>query len=243
MNVKKLLRIYDHQKIPRHKIEKIRKMKRKKFHPMLHRTHKKHRISYRTLYYIKSYGKEMHVWHAILRQSIGILLFASVVSTFGGLWLQSLEAKITVFLPLLIMIPALDDMTGDFGTIISSKFTTYLFTGKIRGKWYKAFKVQELTLTIYIIALISSVYISVVSSLIALFSGFPLSFEFFIKLLGISVLSTMLVVTLLTAISFAGGYLIFKRGDDPNNFLIPITTAVADFSCLAIFSYAVITMF
>jgi cation transporter-like permease len=243
MNIKKLFGIRKHEKITTRKIEKIKKLERKKFHPILHHAHKKHRMSYKTLYYIKSYGKEMHVWHAILKQSLLVIMFASIVSTFGGLWLESMQAKLTMLVSLLIMIPALNDMTGDLGTILSSKFSTYLFTGKVNKKWWKAFKVRELTFTVFTIAIFAAVYIAVVSSAIALLNGFALSWSFFLRMAMLSVFCTVLLTALLTIISFAGGYIIFKRGDDPNNFLIPITTAVADFACLGIFSWAVTAMF
>ncbi len=231
------------KKIPKHRIERIRKLKRKQFQSLLHHAHKRHKISYKTLYYIKSFGHDKHIWHAILKQSLGVVLVASVVSTFGGLWLQSLEAKLTLLLPLLIMVPALNDMIGDMGTILSSKFSTYLYMGRVSGKWWKCYKVKELITSISVLSLISSFYIAIMCMIIAMAGGFAVSISFFFRVIVLSVLCTMLLCCVQMLISFAGGYLIFKRGDDPNNFLIPITTAVADLTSLIMFSVLVTMMF
>ncbi|MBI4170635.1 MAG: magnesium transporter [Candidatus Aenigmarchaeota archaeon] len=230
-------------RIPKIHIRKIQKLKRRSFHVVQHRIHKKHKLSYRTMYYIKSYGQDRHVWHAIVKQSFFVVLFASVISTLGGLWLQSLQAKLTVLLPLLIMVPALNTMIGNFGTIVGAKFSTYLFTGKVRGQWWKSEKIHELTATIFAVALIAAFYISAMASFVAILNSFYISVEFFVKLLLLSVVCTLLLGALITIISFAGGYLIFRRGDDPNNFLIPLTTAIADLGSLTIFAFIVVSLF
>ncbi|MFN7088783.1 MAG: YbfB/YjiJ family MFS transporter [Candidatus Paceibacteria bacterium] len=45
------------------------------------------------------------------------------------------------------------------------------------------------------------------------------------------------------SLAIIGGFWIYKRGSDPNNFLIPITTSVADFSSLILFSLLVAFLF
>ncbi len=224
-------------------IRKIQKLKRRQFHIALHHAHKKHRLSYKTLYYIKSYGQDRHIWHAIVKQSLLVVLFASLISSFGGLWLQSLQSKLSVLFPLLVMVPALNSMVGNFGTIAAGKFSTYLFTGRVRNKWWRSPKVHELTITLFAIALVSAAYIASMSSLIAIFNGYSITFSIFLRLLALAVFCTLLLGALILVISFAGGYMIFKRGDDPNNFLIPITTSIADLGSLTIFAFVVTALF
>ncbi|MGB9675390.1 MAG: hypothetical protein ACPLYW_02200, partial [Candidatus Nanoarchaeia archaeon] len=65
----------------------------------------------------------MWVIKKILRESLVILIVASILSTIGGIGLEALKTKFIFLIPLLILIPALNDAIGDFGVIISSKFT------------------------------------------------------------------------------------------------------------------------
>lgn len=228
-------------KISRAHIRKIQKLGRRKFHPYLHRAHKKHRLSYRTLYYIKSYGQDRHVWHAIVKQSIKILILASIISTVGGLGLENIQSKLILLMPLIILLPALNDMIGDFGTIVGSKFATMLFLKKVGNKWWKSEEVHKLITTVFMIAFIMSLYIGVLSSIVSVTQGFSLTYVLFFKVLLISIACTLLLIGIICAVAFAGGLYIFRKGEDPNNFLVPITTSVADFGSLVMFSFFVIT--
>ncbi len=229
-------------RIPKNRLAKIQKLKRKKFHPALHHAHKEHRMSYKTLYYIKSYGKDRHLWHSIVKQSIKILILASILSTIGGLWLEGIQQKL-LLTPLIILLPALNDMIGDFGTIIGSKFTTMLFLKKTGDKWWKSGHVHSLVVSVLSVAVISAVYIGLLSSAMSVLQGYQLSQIIAMKVLAISLLSTVLLIGLICIISFVGGLYIFKKGEDPNNFLVPITTSVADLGSLIIFSLLVVRFF
>jgi hypothetical protein len=60
------------KKIPQHVKRKIMKMKRRYHHPEQHLIRKKHRISHRTLFYMKEYGPRSHVASVIIKESIKI---------------------------------------------------------------------------------------------------------------------------------------------------------------------------
>ena len=61
-----------------------------------------------------------------------ILLITSIVSSLGGLSFQGIESLIATVLPIMIIFPSLNDLMGNFAIIFSSKFTTWLYEGKIR---------------------------------------------------------------------------------------------------------------
>ena len=103
-------------------LERIRKLKREKHHPLIHEVHKKHNISRQTLFYIKEYGKNSNVSGTIVRESIKILLLASIISSFGGLALDRIELFFLSIYPLVLLLPSLNNMIGNYGTIISSRF-------------------------------------------------------------------------------------------------------------------------
>ena len=71
----------------RRDLEKLRAVRRKKYHPLAHHLHHKHKISRKTLFYVKEYGPHTNVPKTIIKESFKILLLASLVSSFGGLGL------------------------------------------------------------------------------------------------------------------------------------------------------------
>lgn len=231
------------KKLPRRLRKKIAKLRRKPHHPLVHHIHKKHNISYKTLVYMKEYGPKSHVSHVIIRESLKILILASILSSIGGFGLQSIQSKLLTILPLIIILPALNDMIGDHGAIISSKFTTMLYLGQIRGKWWKSESVHRLFFTIFLVSLISAVYMGLLSTGIAYLKGSQIGFGIVLKILEISIISAVLLVSLIFTVSILVGLYIYRKKEDPNNFLIPIATSVGDLGSMAIFSLLVFLLF
>ncbi|MBI3190130.1 magnesium transporter [archaeon] len=229
--------------ITKRDVSSVESLKREKHHHIIHKLHHKHKLSYKTLFYMKEYGPHSHVAKVIIKESIKILMLAAVVSSIGGIHLKSIESTIITILPLLILLPALNDMIGDFGAIISSKFTTMLYMGFIGKDWWNSEKVHELIMTILVVALISAVYIGVLSYVFAVARGFELSFVLFFKVIVLALLSTFSLVGIIIIVSFVGGLWIYKKKEDPNNFLIPITTSIADLGSLMLFSLFVVLFF
>lgn len=207
-------------------------------HPEIHNGQ---RLSRRTIFYMKEYGPHSHVMTNIFRESIKILLLASVISSLGGVALESVRSLL--ILPALMVVPALNQLVGSFGTVVASKFTTALFEGHIRGKWWHLHFLHRLFLIVFGVAMISALYIATLTMIISFLSGVAMTWETFRKLLAITLITTLLLIGLIFNLSVVGGLWIYKRGEDPNNFLIPITTAVADFGALIIFAYLVRLLF
>jgi len=220
-------------------LQKVTKVRRHEHHPVLHHVHRKYGISRRTLFYMKEYGPRSHVAHVIVRESLKILVLASIISSIGGISMESITAQLLVITPLLILMPAMNDMVGDFGCIVSSKFTTMLYLGKVNRKWWRSRHLHTLFLVILFTSFLTSVFIGVAASVIAYWQGFSLTFDVFLKILSIAVLSNLIIVAIIFCISIIGGLGIYGKNEDPNNFLIPITTSVADLLNLVIFAVLV----
>jgi len=224
-------------------IKRLEKLKRRYHHPALHKVKKLHRVSGHTLYCVKEYGKKSHVGHVIIKESIRILILASVLSSIGGIALQTIQQKIVSILPLLILLPALNHMIGSFGTIVSSRFTELIYLDKIRGNVWRSRDVHKLLATILIIAAISSLYIGIMSYFIAYLQGFAFSFNLLLKIMQLSILATLVLVAIIFFISVNSGLHFCSMREDPNNFLIPISTSVADLGSMAIYSAMIILFF
>lgn len=231
--------------IKKREIGKVAHSQRSKYQRIIHKVHYKHRLSYRTIFYMKEYGPKSHVTFVIVNESIKIIFLASVISAIGGIHVQNIKDHIVSIIPLLILLPAMNDMIGDFGTILSSKFTTMLYLGQAPTKWWsqKGDALHELLFTIFLIGVISSIYIAFLSYGIAMLRGFPFDAAIMVKILSISVLATTALIGIIALISIGGGLYIFHKKEDPNNYLIPLTTAIGDLGSMTIFAVMVAAMF
>lgn len=207
----------------------------------IHHLHKKHKLHHRTMFYMQK-GRNLHFHNRIITESFKILIVASIVSTIGGIGLQALQDKIILIIPLLVMLPALNDMIGDFGTIVSSRFATDLYLGKVNRSWWKSKIVNKLLKSIMVIAFITSFYISILSTAFSVYRGFPVDMLLFLKILLISLTTTMIIVGIVFFLSVIGGLYIYSKKKDPNNFLIPLTTSVADLGSMVIYSVLILML-
>ncbi len=170
---------------------------------------------------------------AIIKQSITALILSSLLSSIGGTRLQLIQNKLLSILPLMALLPALNDLTGDFGCIISSKFTTLLFLGKINpNDWKHSESVKELIKKIFLITIICGFYISILSLIIT----WTFSAELLIKILLITFITVIIITFIMFLVSILGGLYVYKKNLDPDNFLVPITTSIADLTNMIVFS-------
>ncbi len=231
-----------HHPAHRH-LKKLQSLKRKHYHPLIHRIHKKHNISKKTLFYVKEYGPHSNVPKTIIKESIKILLFASVVSSFGGLALENIKTIFVSIVPLLILLPVLNDMIGNYGTVVSSKFSTLLHEGRVKERWWKNLELRELFFQLISVSFITAVLSSAAALVISASSAYAVDLGVIFKILFIVIFDVLALVSILFLIAVLAGLHFYRKGEDPNNFLIPITTSVADFGNMIILSLLVLLVF
>lgn len=184
----------------------------------------------------------------ILKESIPVLLFTIFLSAFGGIALKTIEAKLFIFFPLIIMLPALNSMIGDFGITMISRFTTALYMHKVKFNKrnhapFKTTLAKHLLNEIIPIAIISITYITAFTLFLSYLKGFSFNSSAAIKLLLIAAATTTILLIIITFIAIYGSYYIFKKNKDPDDFLIPITTSIADFGAMFVLSFLVSIIF
>lgn len=224
-------------------LEFIRKLRRRQYHPLIHTVHKKHRISKKTLFYIKEYGPHSNVPRVIIRESLRILVLASIISSIGGLALENIKSLFVAVVPLVVLLPALNNMIGNYGTIISSRFSAMLHEGKIRGPWRKNRELKRLFYQMIVISLITAVIVSFAAVVISGFSFGFVGMGFLLKIVLITVLNVFLLVNVLFFVAVLSGLHFYRKREDPNNFLIPITTSLADFADMIILAALILFLF
>ncbi len=223
-------------------LDVLKKLEKREHHPYIHELHKKYGISKKTLFYVKEYGSHANVIKTILRESLKVLLFASVLSSLGGLALEYIKPLFLSIIPLIVLLPALNDMIGDYGSIVSSRFSTMLHEGCLKKRHW-IYEVRTLLFQVITIAVFTAILSSVISLVASHFSSYSAGIDVVLKVVLISVIDTVVLVSLLFLVAIFGGLYFFSKKEDPNNFLIPITTSVADFGNMVILALLVLLFF
>jgi len=224
-------------------LEKLIKIKRHKYHPLIHKIHKEHKISRKTLLYIKEYGPHSNISKTIVRESIKILLFASILSSLGGFALEGLKSSFLTLLPLIILLPALNSMIGGYGIVLASKFSAMLHEGKIKQKWPINKELKILICQIFVVACFAAITGLAGALLFSYYLGYILTSAHILKLLVTVIISVISIVIILALIVVIVGWYTYKRNLDPNNFLIPITTSLADFINMIVLALLLLLLF
>jgi cation transporter-like permease len=177
--------------------------------------------------------RERHIMR-IIRESIGILIIASAISTAGGLGIEAISRKLVAILPLLVLMPALNDMVGDFGSIVSSRFTEMLFLRHISERnWWRSPELRKLIRAIFTVAVIAAAYLGLLSYGLAMLQGYPFEPLRLLQVVAAALAVTLVIVTVLSSAAIAGGFWVYRRGHNPDNYLIPLTTALGDMASMA----------
>jgi len=211
-----------------HKLKKLRKVERKKLHPLIRHVHRKHGISRKTLFYVKEYCADRNVIYVIIKESLYILIITSLISAVGGFGLENLKDKFIVVLPLLIMFPVLNSLIGNYGIIFCSRYSAMMHEGRIQTHPLRCKEVQKLLFHLAIIGIFTAILAAIFSLVFASLRGYTLTPDITSKIILIAVINTIVVSSILVFLSIVVGNYIYRKKEDPNNFLIPVTTSAAD---------------
>lgn len=171
----------------------------------------------------------------IFSENLGAIVAASVLSIAGGVGLQLVHAKLYFLLPVLIAIPGLTDMIGDFSTIIASKSIALIEQGMKPNEWAHSKSILRFAGFLFLISIGFSFAIGVTSLAVAKLQGFDASGGFAVKFLAVLGLINLVMFMFLVIFSVRVGYLVAFKGHDPDNFLIPLATSLTDVVVLGLF--------
>lgn len=163
----------------------------------------------------------------VIKESIIIVILSSFIGIISGTILSSNEEILSTVPIMLLIIPALNSLIGDMSTVLVSRLTSHLYIGTLPPKIQKSDRLKEDFYGLLITLLLSLASLLVLGYLIGIISGIrivnPLIMIFII------IITILLIFIILFIALFFGAILLFKRGNDPNNFLIPFVTSLADF--------------
>ena len=168
----------------------------------------------------------MQYFNKIIKESIIVVILSSLLGLISGTVLSTNEGLLYSVPILLLILPALNSLIGDFTTILISRLTTHLLIGMIPSKIQKTKKLMIDFYGLLLSIILSLVFLIVVGYGIALATEIQIVNPLII--ISILILTVLFLFIILFIILFISSVYIFRKGRDPNNFLIPIVTSLVD---------------
>jgi mgtE-like transporter len=169
----------------------------------------------------------VRVFRRTLKEGLPIVFLASLLGTLGGVALASLRSQIERRPSILIIYPALISSLGDIGSILGSMQTTKLALGYVSSFWKALRQTVTELVTVESAGATLHIVFGVLAFVIASVSGLSASV---FTTVSVALLTNLVSFMFISVFSILVATQTFKRGLDPDNFVIPVVASVSDIS-------------
>jgi len=159
-----------------------------------------------------------------VKESMATLFFVAFMVNITGTLLKGIDRFVEGRKEIYTVYPALIDMIGDVGSVVGSTATTKLALGLLTPSFSS---IRNHAKNIFS-AWAASIVMFTVLAVLALSVNGIFSLSSFVGLISLLLIANVLAVAAIVLVSFAIAILTFKRGLDPDNFVIPIESSFAD---------------
>ena len=176
------------------------------------------------VFYILS--KNLHEVEFIktLKESMVTMLLVAFLVNVTGTLLLGINKFVAERVEIYTIYTALIGMIGNVGSVIGSTATTKLALGLLAPSFSSMKHHAKAIFSAWTASIIMFVVLAVLS--LSIHSMF--SFSSFSSLILIVLVANVLAVAAIAVLSYAVSILTFKRGLDPDNFVIPVESSLAD---------------
>ena len=173
--------------------------------------------------YLLSKDKHEAEFIKTLRESLVMMLFVALMVTITGTIFREISNFAEDRKEIYTIYPALINMVSDVGSVVGSTATTKLALGLLSPSFSS---IKNHAKNIFS-AWVPSLIIFTVLALISLAINQVFSLSSVLNFILIIWLSNVIAVIVIVFLSFSVSILTFKRGLDPDNFVIPVETSLA----------------
>ena len=160
----------------------------------------------------------------ILKESMATILLVAFMVNITGTFLKGINNLASGRREIYTVYPAMIDMMGDVGLIVGSTATTKLALGVLAPSFSS---IKNHAKNIFS-AWTASLLLFAVLGFLSLAINGMFSLQGITNLLLILFVSNVITFTVIVILSYAISILTFKRGVDPDNFVIPVESSLAD---------------
>jgi mgtE-like transporter len=176
------------------------------------------------VFYIIYRSRHQTEFTKTIKESLVTMMFVAVIANITGTVLKGINARMETRREIFTVYPALMALIGDVGSVVGSIATTKLALGllsptfsSIRNHKRTIFSAWTASLVMFVILAISALSIHGLFSLPA-----------FLNLMSTLLMANVIAITAIVLVSYGVSILTFKKGLDPDNFVIPIESSFAD---------------
>lgn len=159
-----------------------------------------------------------------VRESLITMVFVAFIVNVTGTVLRGISQIVENRKEIYVVYPALIDMIGDVGSVVGSTATTKLALGLLKPSFSSIRKHASSIIT----AWSASILMFCVLAVSAIFMTGNFSLPAFTNLLIILLATNIIAASIIILVSYGIAILTFKKGWDPDNFVIPIESSLAD---------------
>jgi len=163
--------------------------------------------------------------------SVGI---SSSLSLIGGLGIEAVSDKLLPIVPLIIILPALNSLVGDYATLIAAHAGNPKERNRSKFDLIKAMAPAIVVSCSFII--ISGLFLSSQR-------GFALHTSFVLTYIAFIILSIIAVLAIMFFLTFLLDKILEEHKLNPDDVLIPIVTTISDIFMLGLIALSAIYIF
>ncbi len=162
-----------------------------------------------------------------MKQSIPLLTICVAIEIAGGQVLNQNEEQLIRLPIFLVMIPVVNGLGGNIGSILGARLSSALHMGTIKPKGYGK-ELRKNALSAALLGIISYTIVTIFILVVLPWLGVGIEQDFLIKAGYIMIGSGLLLTAIVIVISVFVARFSFENGFDPDNTVIPIVTTVCD---------------
>lgn len=159
-----------------------------------------------------------------IKESLLTLVFVAFIVNVTGTVLKGISEIVGSKKEIYTVYPALIDTVGDVGSVVGSTATTKLALGLLKPSFHAIRNhVARISAT-----WAASMIMFIVYSVLSLLTQGMFTLHAFLTFSALLLAANVIAVSAIVLISYAVAILTFKKGLDPDNFVIPIESSLAD---------------
>jgi len=162
----------------------------------------------------------------IVKQSLPLLMLLVLLEIIAGQFLNTNE-KILGMSAVLMLIPVVNGVGGNIGSILGARITSGLHVGYIEPRWNDRNLRKNLLLSLALggsVFFIMGIILYVITPILQIETGISI-WRILIIFLG----SGLILIIVLCFICIVSAIYTYRKGLDPDNIVTPIVTTVGDF--------------
>ncbi len=169
----------------------------------------------------------MDYFKKIIKESVVIVMISSIIGLISGTFLSVNQQILYSFPIILLILPSLNSLIGDISTVLTSRLSSHLYLGNIPPKIQKNDVLGKDFYGLLITTLLSLIALIIIGYAVGIATGIQIINPLLI--IAVIMLTILVLFGIIFMLLFISSIFLFRKGKDPNNFLIPLTTSLLDF--------------